>query len=272
MKQPLAWFEGTWGDPSELTIPISERGLQLADGLFETVLVLNGIPRFLKEHLNRWQISADLLGMEPPPPQGWLEPLIEAAIQRSGLNQQNGALRLNWSRGCGQSRGIGLPKHSKHRFWLTLQAHELNWNPITTIISSQEQRNVHSVLSRCKTFAYNQAIQARREAERHGVDDALLRNTQSELCCGTVANLMVLRSGEWLTPPLSSGCLPGVMRGRAIKLGLAREISVGPDVLPQDSAILLNSLGCRTISSISGKPLTSEASTAQKLWKQLLSQ
>jgi branched-subunit amino acid aminotransferase/4-amino-4-deoxychorismate lyase len=71
--------------------------------------------------------------------------------------------------------------------------------------------------SRCKTFAYTAAIQARREAERAGADDALLHNTHGELCCGTVANLLVHREGRWITPPLSSGCLPGVMRARALQ-------------------------------------------------------
>ena len=54
-------------------------------------------------------------------------------------------------------------------------------------ICTQEQRNDHSLLSRCKTLAYG-SIQARQEAQRRGAELALLRNTRGNLCCGDSAN------------------------------------------------------------------------------------
>ena len=148
------------------------------------------------------------------------EPLIQEAIRRAALPGGHGALRLNWSRGDG-GRGIDLPSdegHSAgaagHRFWLQLEPCAPLFNPLTAQISRQEQRAAGSLLSRCKTFAYGQAIQARREARTTGADEALLLSSTGELCCGAVANLLVRRQGQWLTPPLSSGCLPGVMRGQ----------------------------------------------------------
>ena len=47
----IAWFDGHWGEPQKLQLPLSDRGLQLADGLFETVLVEAGEPRLLQQHL-----------------------------------------------------------------------------------------------------------------------------------------------------------------------------------------------------------------------------
>jgi 4-amino-4-deoxychorismate lyase len=44
------------------------------------------------------------------------------------------------------------------------------------------------------------------------VFDALFLNERGELCEGTRTNVYVLRGGRWLTPPLASGCLPGVQR------------------------------------------------------------
>ena len=126
-----------------------------------------------------------------------------------------------------------------------------------------------SLLSRCKTFAYGQSIQARREARQRGAEEALLRNTKGELCCGTVANLLVKRNGRWLTPPLSSGCLPGVMRGRCLALKLATEADVGSDLQPGDQAVMINSLGCRPIRSLDEQQLEPTAEPMQ-LWEQLL--
>ena len=269
MPVTIAWIDERWGDPDDLQLPLSDRGLQLADGLFETILILNGAAQLLPEHLARWVASAELLGMHPPPSQQDLSSLIDEAIVKSELGQASGALRLNWSRGSGQGRGIGIANLNHHRFWLTLIPYSTHFRPIRTITSRLERRNRDSVSSRCKTFAYTAAIQARREAERAGADDALLHNTQGELCCGTVANLLVHREGRWITPPLSSGCLPGVMRARAISLGIAMEADVGETLQSSDQGLLINSLSCRPIEMHDHQSLTAPSS-AQELWQLLL--
>lgn len=272
----IAWLDGRWGRATELAVPLQDRGLRLGDGLFETVLVLAGRVQLLEQHLERWQTSAALLAMAPPPRREWLAPLISEAIARARLPGGNGALRLNWSRGDG-GRGIDLPDTAGHehkpseRFWLQLDAHDPQFTPLTAHISRQERRQAESLLSRCKTFAYGQAIQARREARAAGAEEALLRNGRGELCCGAVANLLVQRAGQWLTPPCSSGCLPGVMRGRAIASGLAQEHRLEPRPQAGDQWLLINSLGCRPLRQVNGQPLAAlSAAEAEQLWRQLL--
>ena len=131
----IAWFDGHWGEPQKLQLPLSDRGLQLADGLFETVLVLDGQPRLLEAHLQRWQRSAELLAMAPPPEASALQPLIEEAIRRAELPHGSGALRLNWSRGNSSGRGIELPAPATpHRFWLQLSPHRPSFSPQTAIV------------------------------------------------------------------------------------------------------------------------------------------
>lgn len=47
----------------------------------------------------------------------------------------------------------------------------------------------------------------------NGVDELLFFNQREELCEGTITNVFVqLANGTWVTPPISSGCLPGVLR------------------------------------------------------------
>ena len=269
MTSTIAWIDGQWGTAANLNLPLDDRALLLADGLFETVLIRKGQPQLLQEHLLRWNDSAALLGMDAPPQGDRLEPLIEEAIQRSQLSKADGALRLNWSRGSTSQRGIGLPVSGHHRFWLTLQHYTPTFSPVSTITSHHERRNGSSRLSRCKTFAYGQAIQARREAQEQGADDALLLNTAGLLCCGTAANLMIQRHGQWLTPALSSGCLPGVMRGRALAQGLAEETELAAEFDADDQAVLINSLSCRPIGSHNGQPMATTIA-AVDLWQSLL--
>jgi 4-amino-4-deoxychorismate lyase len=282
MTRPLssvAWIDGRWGTPEQLQLPLADRGLQLADGLFETVWVEGGRPQLLAEHLQRWQRSAALLGMAAPPAAASLEPLLLEAIERAQLasGPGGGALRLNWSRGDQRGRGIDLPQGpttaAEHRLWLQLTPCKAIFTPLTAMVSRQETRNASSLLSRCKTFAYGQAVQARREAQQAGAEEALLRSSSGGLCCGTTANLLVQRQGRWLTPPLSSGCLPGVMRGRLLELGLVEEAPLEASPAAGERWLLINSLGCRPLLRLDGHPLEAwpEAETeAERLWRKLL--
>ena len=201
MSTSVAWIDGQWGTAASLQLPLDDRALLLADGLFETVLIRNGGPQLLQEHLQRWSESAALLGMDPPPQLNALEPLIEDAIQRRQLSESDGVLSLNRSRGSSPQRGIELPAPGHHRFWLTLQATTPTFSAVSTITSRHERRNASSRLSCCKTFAYGQSIQARKEAQEQGADDALILNKAGALSFGTAANLLVRRRGQWLTPP-----------------------------------------------------------------------
>ena len=145
------------------------------------------------------------------------------------------------------------------------------------IVSPTETRSTTSLLSRCKSFAYGASIQARRQALEAGADDALLNSSAGGLCCGTSANLLVCRGGSWITPPLSSGCLPGVMRQRGLDRGLFTEAQVNEDDLQNSGgAFLLNSLGCRPISHLGARPIANPAPSgcgsqeAERFWRQLL--
>jgi branched-subunit amino acid aminotransferase/4-amino-4-deoxychorismate lyase len=284
MSAALAWCGdpaaaaaggGRWGSPDALSLPLDDRGLLLADGLFETVLVEAGQPHLLAAHLERWCRSADLLALAPPPDAAVVRALLAEALRRSGW--ADAVLRLNWSRGGG-GRGIDLPgpgdPPAAPRFWLQLSPWQPRFTPVRVMLSRWESRNAASLVSRCKTFAYGGAIQARREARIAGADDALLSSSAGGLCCGTVANLLLRISGRWLTPPLASGCLPGVMRGQALALGLAEEAALeAKDLEAAEGALLINSLGCRPIVTFEGRPLPHPTpAQAEHLWRRLLAE
>ena len=273
--EAIAYLDGRWGQPSDLAIPLNDRGLLLADGLFETLLVEKGLPLLLEAHLARWRDSAELLGLPAPPGADQLRPLINESVRRSGI--ATAALRLNWSRGS-NGRGLDLPAPretgGEGRFWMQLTATRPRFNPLTAVISSSEQRLAGSLLSRCKTFSYGSAIQARREARSRGAEDALLPSSSGGLCCGTSANLLVRRRHTWLTPPLASGCLPGTVRGEALARGLAQESVLTLAELQRwwaegdGACLLINSLSCRPIARLEDRPLP--VLEGETLWRRLV--
>ena len=76
------------------------------------------------------------------------------------------------------------------------------------------QRTLAAFGIKCASYAEN--LVALDQARRAGADEALFYNTRGELCEAATANVFLVRDGEVLTPPLSSGCLPGTMRARVM--------------------------------------------------------
>ena len=260
MSSAIAWVEQQWGHPDALGVPVSDRGLGLADGVFETLLIRAGKPQLLLEHLQRWRDGAAWLQLPDPPDQQQVEQWINEAIERSGI--ADGALRINWSRGSG-GRGLQPPLEAKGRCWGSLYPHQPSFQLQQVVISQRVQRWAEDPLNGCKTLDYSAMVLARLEASQAGASDVLLRSSQGGLCCGSSANLLVQQGGQWLTPPLSSGALPGVMRARGMAMGLIQDARLGESLVEEEPALLLNSLDCRPLNQ-AAEPL------AKPLFEQLL--
>ena len=63
--------------------------------------------------------------------------------------------------------------------------------------------------------------------------DLVFLNERGEVAEGARSNVFVERDGCLLTPPLSSGALPGVLRGALLASGRAREAVLQPNDLQQ---------------------------------------
>ena len=68
--------------------------------------------------------------------------------------------------------------------------------------------------------------------------------------------------------PLSSGCLPGVMRKQLLEKGLAQEHIINATPESGDCWLLINSLDCRVVSRVNAHHLYTEIDAAAT-WKNL---
>ena len=69
------------------------------------------------------------------------------------------------------------------------------------------------------------------EAHARGCDEVLLLNERGEVSECTSANVFIARNGEVLTPPLDSGCLPGVTREILLEMAPAGGIAIREETL-----------------------------------------
>lgn len=239
-------------------IAATDRGLTLGDGLFETIAVSGGRPVWLEEHLARLAASAETMGIACD--RGFVT--REVAVLLTDV--ANGILRITLTRGSG-GRGLGQGG-ADPTLLLTLNpwAPDLAFAP-ARLITSTVCRNAGSPAARMKTLSCADNILAAREAVAADVDDALMLNAAGHIACSTIANVFVLRSGALLTPPLSDGVLPGIVRGQLVAEFGARESTLRPaDLHAADAVFLTNSLRLlRPVTQLDGNAMSQAARVGQ---------
>ncbi len=94
-----------------------------------------------------------------------------------------------------------------------------------------------------KQFPYDDRFEILESAKDEGFDDSILFNGKNEVTETAVCNLVLRIADQWFTPPITSGLLPGVVRGIAIEeCGVkVRPIHVS-EIADVESAFLLSSL------------------------------
>lgn len=204
-------------------------------GLFETLRVSGGVPEFLEHHIRRMSASARFLGLDFSE-EGFVSALAEALADRSPDPDWRVRIILFQDE---------LPRYLAH-------AEPLGPTPESVNLCLSDYR-VFSGNPLCQHKTTSRLLYhlAQRGAEAAGFWDAVLLNERGEIAETGRANLLVLVDGELLTPPLSSGVLPGIIRGILMEQGLAREkVITSDDIRRAEAGFVTNSL--IRVSGVSG--------------------
>lgn len=238
----MLWLDGAVREGTAAPFDLSDRGLLLGDGVFDTLMVLAGRPVFAEAHRARLVGSAAALGFEVDPA------TVAAAVGALARAVGDGVVRVTATRGAGP-RGIRPP--STPRPFLCATAAPLNpalmFRPVR-LATSAIRRNETSPASRLKTLGYLDAVVASEAAAGAGADDALFLNTVGHVACTTMANVFAIVGDRLVTPPLADGVLAGIVRGAVLALAAGvglepREASLGPaDLAAADAVFLTNSV------------------------------
>lgn len=113
------------------------------------------------------------------------------------------------------------PQHAAYRLRLALSANgafSVQHAPLTPltepvrVLLAADNTSSNDLFLRHKTSIRQRYDAAWRDAEAQGAFDTLFFNERGELTEGGRSNVFIRLDGQWLTPPLSAGVLPGVMR------------------------------------------------------------
>jgi branched-chain amino acid aminotransferase len=209
----FAFVNGQFVPESQASIPIFDRGFLYGDGLFETVCVYSGKVFRLDRHLERlWDGLKTLQFSIPVTPES-LARLLNELIQRNGIG--DGFARILVTRGVSEF-GLGTTTSRNPNVVMYAQPRarwsEERYRKGFRVIIATERANAQSVMEVTKTISRAHHVLAKMEAERAGVDDAVMLNTDGHLAEGTASNLFLVKNGALLTAPIEAGLLPGITR------------------------------------------------------------
>lgn len=258
MSRPRVWLDGRLLPADRARIDPSERGFLLGDGLFETLLALDGRVPLAERHLARLAASAAALGIPMPFSKDAIAAACRSLLRANGLAAGPAALRITLSAGPGP-RGLARPEPPRPTLVIAAARRGAGPLPPARLHLASTRVSAASPLRRHKTLSYLENVLAWREAAAAGADEALLINTDGRIAEASAANLFVLRDGALWTPRIEDGALPGITRGLVLELAPAEGLAVREaglrveDLVAAEAVFLTSSLaGLRPVVSLGG--------------------
>jgi branched-chain amino acid aminotransferase len=260
------WLNGTICPLAEARISPLDHGLLVGDGVFETLVARQGRPFAAREHWQRLVNSCEIMGLTPLPLEDYLA-AIEAVLKANQLSDARLRVTLTSGDGpLGSDRGNG-PKT------VFVTAVPLKpWPATEKVCLVPWTLNENGPLAGAKSVSYGGNVRALALAKSRDCGEALMANTRGEVCEGTGSNVFLVLHGRLVTPPLSSGCLPGITRDFVIRACRASGITCEEEALPvsalaqcEEAFLTSSTRDVHPISELDGRPLITPGPITQKV-------
>ena len=204
-----------------------------AEGVFETLRTYQNAPFGFALHLERMNRGINELKIPAPS-----DVEIEGKVNEYLANhpQDSGHLRIVIDR----FGNLSISHNSLKPISNTLKANIV------------DHRTIKGVLY--KSTNYRERLQLRAAAMNAGFDDSIISDG-GQIVESTTCNLIYLSDGEWFTPPLETGCLPGVTRQLLMEnFGLQEKLLLASELEKVEALAMISSLReIEKIQEVNGK-------------------
>jgi branched-chain amino acid aminotransferase len=204
----------------DANILTQNRAFLYGDAVFETVKILNNKILFLEDHYFRLMSSMRVVRMEIPMnfTMEYLEEQILSLVAKNQMVNSSRA-RITVYRNDG---GYYLPQNNTVSFLIHAIALE---NTFYSIEKKQYEVDLYKdfyitkqLLSSIKTTNKIINVTGSIFANENGLDNCLLLNDSKNVVEALQGNIFMLLGNKLITPPVSEGCLNGVMRKQILSL------------------------------------------------------
>ena len=191
----IAWLAGKLMSYEEAGL--DAEGWPAGAGIFETVKTVDGQPWALSRHMRR-ALNSARRNDQPFPTEELIRTAVAETIEANPFSI--GRLRLSFA-----NEGTLCVTHQKY----------VETNQPAKLATRHLADSYSGIVE--KRYPYTHNLQLLAEAKRSGFDDFILINPDDVVAETAIANLVLRLDSEWITPPLSDGVLPGVMRALLIE-------------------------------------------------------
>ena len=195
-------------EASDTVLGPGQVGLLSGWGVFTTLKVSDGVPFAFERHWAR--ISRDAATMHVPLP-GDPEALRQRLLELVEANRAfDSTLRLAIVRnGGGMWEG---PSNGHASDVIGLTADTKDWGDGVKLGIVPDARHAACEFATTKILSWAMNLTWVEKAQQRGLDEAILLNEFGDVAECTSANIFASQGGQVWTPPVSSGCLPGITR------------------------------------------------------------
>ncbi|MEG2100860.1 MAG: aminotransferase class IV [Flavobacterium sp.] len=251
----------------EENILTQNRAFLYGDGVFETVKVINNKILFLEDHYFRLMASMRVVRMEIPMnfTMEYFEEQILNLLKEKNISTSARA-RITVFRKDG---GLYLPKSNEVSFLIHAVTLE---NTLYALNTAEYEVDLYKdfyvtkqLLSSIKTTNKMINVTGSIFADENGLANCILLNDAKNVVEALQGNLFMLAGKKLITPPVSEGCLNGIMRKQILALAkkvegieISEEIISPFDLQKADELFLTNVImGIQPITKYRKKEFTS---------------
>lgn len=213
-------------EASEKLLSPGQVGLLAGWGVFSTIRVSRGVLFAFERHWARMQRDAGVLRVPFPSDPEYMRTRLLRLVRANQAG--NAVLRVVVVRNRG---GTWEGPNDRDFDLIALTANLTDWGPGARLAVEHDARHAACTYSGTKMLSWALNLAFLEEAQSGGFDEVLLLNEWGEVSECTSANVFISQGGQVWTPPLHSGCLPGVTRELLLNEVRVPGTTVGEKVL-----------------------------------------
>jgi 4-amino-4-deoxychorismate lyase len=227
------------------SVPAGDRGLAYGDGVFRTMRLVGGRPRWWRDHYRKLVGDCAALGIECPAA-GTLAAEIEAVARE----HPEGVAKVIVTRGAGERGYAPPPAATPTRIVMSapLPAYRADFAAGIRVHLCATRLALQPRLAGIKHLNRLENVLARSEWHDETIAEGLMLDTEGYAVSGTMTNLFIADRGGFTTADLSRCGVAGVARERildaAARHGTACRVERIPleRLLEADEVVLVNSV------------------------------
>jgi branched-chain amino acid aminotransferase len=220
-KELVVFIDGKFHPKADAKVSVYDHGLLYGDGVFEGIRAYDNVVFRLKEHIERLYRSARSIMLQVPITH---EQMITAVLSTLKKNKLKDAyIRLVVTRGVGDL-GLDPKKCAKATVIIitepaiALHSKEKKEKGITAMVTWVKRDSVDATSHEIKSLNYLNSVLAKIESNSAGVDEAICLDKTGFVSEGVAENIFIVKEDDLITPPTSTGALPGITRATVMEL------------------------------------------------------